>query len=144
MKIVNLAVVLGVLAWLQPTQAQQTEQETVVPIKASEGRIELPVNYRKMWPDNYQDIKGGYTLSNGMTLSIVSRGTGMYAYVDDDQPHKIVATGSNTYVALDRQLRVELVREGDEASGWVTMVVPPRTLASGEVVPEKLLVFALR
>jgi hypothetical protein len=127
MKIVNLAVVLGVLAWSPPTQAQQTEQETVVPIKASEGRIELPVNYRKMWPDNYQDIKGGYTLSNGMTLSIVSRGTGMY-----------------TYVALDRQLRVELVREGDEASGWVTMVVPPRTLASGEVVPEKLLVFALR
>ena len=48
------------------------------------------------------------------------------------------------YVALDRRLKVDLMREGDQASGWVTMVVPPRTLASGEAVAEKLLVFALR
>lgn len=146
MKIVILATVAGMLAFAPALQAQTQEPETVaVPGRANDNRIELPAAYKKMWPDQYEQYKGGYNLSNGQMLSIRSFGLNMYAYVDNDRWHKIVAVAPNTFVALDQKLKMEinLLEDGD-ASGWVTMVVPSQRLSSGEIVPEKTVSFAMR
>lgn len=144
MKIINFAAVAGMLAVVPLIQAQ--EQDTVsVPVRANELRIDLPENYRKMWPADYDTYKGRYSLANGQTLSIVSRGLNMYAHIDDDQWHKIAVAAPNTFVALDRQLKMEInLVERGEPKGWVIMVVPARQLSSGEVVPEKIVSFAMR
>ncbi|MQA42756.1 hypothetical protein [Rugamonas aquatica] len=148
MKTMCLAVVLGSLALSPAALAQQTDsgQEPVsVPVKANQLRIELPDAYYKMWPEDYRDLIGSYTLSNGQTLSIVGRGVNMFAYVDQDRPHKIVATTRGTFVALDKQLKVELDLKAEGGpKGWITMVVPAQNLADGQFVPEQVLYIAMR
>ena len=146
MKIVILAALAGMLAFAPTTYAQQEEQETTsVPVRAPELSIELPATYKKMWPDRYDEYRGSYNLANGQTLSIRSFGYNMYAYVDRDRWHKIVAVAPNTFVALDRKLKMEINLLGeDDANGWVTMVVPAQQLSSGELAPEKIVTFAMR
>lgn len=148
MKTMCLAVVLGSLAFSPAVLAQQIDsgQEPVsVPVKANQLRIELPDSYYKMWPEDYRDLVGYYTLSNGQTLSIVGRGTNMFAYVDQDRPHKIVSTSRGTFVALDKQLKVELDLKAEGGpKGWITMVVPAQNLADGRIVPEQVLYVAMR
>lgn len=145
MKTIYVAVVVGGLACSSALQAQQSEDSLRVPVPASQARIELPELYSKMWPQDYRDLVANYTLSNGQTLSIISRGTNMYAYVDQGREHKIVATGRDSYVALDRQLKMEIhLDEESGARGWVAMVVPARQLSDGGVVPEQVVRLAMR
>ncbi|WP_147328022.1 MULTISPECIES: hypothetical protein [unclassified Duganella] len=145
MKTLCLAIVLGGLALSSALQAQPSEDTVSVPVSARQLRIELPDAYSKMWPEDYRDLVAKYSLSNGQTLSIVARGTNMYAFVDQGPAHKIVATGRNNYVALDRQLKMEIDLQGSNgASGSVTMVVPSQSLSDGRVVPEQVVLLAFR
>lgn len=143
MKIVHSAILLGMLALVPAARAQQSDTISV-PVRANDARIELPDSYSKMWPDRYDEYRGGYTLSNGQILSIRSFGTNMYAYVDNDHWHKIVAVAPNTFVALDRQLKMEINLHDGDASGWLTMVVPAQQLSGGGFVPEKIVSFVMR
>jgi hypothetical protein len=143
MKIIKLAMLAGMLPLV--IQAQEQSDTVSVPVRANDLRIELPDSYKKMWPEQFDDYKRGYTLSNGQTLYIRSLGSNMYAFVDNDQWHKIVAVAPNTFVALDRQLKMEInLHEDDGASGWLTMIVPSRQLSGGGFVPEKIVSFAMR
>ena len=68
-----------------------------------------------------------------------------YAFVDNDHWHKIAAVAPNTFVALDRQLKMEIkLHEDGGASGWLMMALPSRQLSGGEFVPEKIVSFAMR
>lgn len=155
MKRVNLPVIMALAAAAPAVPAQeawqsQPEQQSVpVPYKGNQGgeqlRIDLPERYQRMWPEDYDDYKGAYTLANGQTLSIAARGMGMYARVDDGRWHKIVVAAPNTFVALDRQLKLELNLLGDErVAGWVTMVVPSTALAGGAPATERVVRLAMR
>ena len=153
MKLINVAVIMAVLAAAPLVGAQQSEREAgqwspepqsvPVPYKAGQAgdpsRIDLPERYRRMAPQEFDNYRRDYTLSNGHTLTIAPRGVHMYARIDGEPWHKIVAAAPNTFVALDRQLKMEInLLDDDKVQGWVTMVVPARTLASGEVVPERV------
>jgi hypothetical protein len=143
MKIIKLAMLAGMLPLV--IHAQEQSDTVSVPVRANDLRIELPDSYKKMWPEQFDDYKRGYTLSNGQTLYIRSLGSNMYAFVDNDQWHKIVAVAPNTFVALDRQLKMEInLHEDDGASGWLTMIVPSRQLSGGGFVPEKIVSVAMR
>lgn len=145
MKTLCLAIVLGGLALAPALQAQPSEDTVSVPVSARQLRIELPAAYSKMWPQDYLDLMANYSLSNGQTLSIVGRGLNMYAAIDRGPLHKIVSTSRNNYVALDRQLKMEIVLHDDETvSGSVTMVVPSQSLSDGRFVPEQVLLLAFR
>jgi len=145
--VLTLASAVQAQQQIEPSQPEQ--QSVPVPYRASQAgdqaRIELPERYRSMWPQDYDDYRRGYALSNGQTLSIAPRGMHMYARVDDGPWHKIVVAAPNTFVALDRQLKMEIRLLDDErVSGWVTMVVPGQTLANGVVMPERAVSLALR
>src|SRR5476649_727698 len=92
MKTLCLAIVLGGLALSPALQAQPSEDTVSVPVSARQLRIELPNTYSKMWPQDYRELVANYALSNGQTLSIISRGTNMYALLDRGPVHKIVST----------------------------------------------------
>jgi len=142
MKIIKIAMLVGMLPLA--VHAQEQSDTVSVPVRANDLRIELPDSYKKMWPEQFDDYKRAYTLSNGQTLYIRSLGSNMYAFVDNDPWHKIVAVAPNTFVALDRQLKMQIDLREEDASGWLTMVVPSRQLSGGGFVPEKVVSFAMR
>jgi hypothetical protein len=97
--------------------------ETVT-ISGAEQNINLPSKIYKMWPEDFYKFKGSYDLSNGKTLSLFSRGSRMYAEVEDQPRHEIAAVSPNSFVALDKQLKMKIEHhENGEVSGELFMVV---------------------
>lgn len=105
--------------------AQSTQQVETITISKSVTEIEAPDRTYWMPPERFYQFLGSYDLANGQTLSLFERGTFKYAQVSDQPRHRIVATGKNTFVALDRQLKMRIdLKEDGEASGELYMVVP--------------------
>ncbi|MEO6921783.1 MAG: hypothetical protein ABI171_22455 [Collimonas sp.] len=114
-------------------------------ISGAKERIALPDQHRKMWPEEFYNYMQAYSLSNGMTLSVFHRGLTMYAALDGQARHKIVAVTGNTFVAVDQQLKMTInLHENGDASGELYMVIPAQRLSNGDVVSEKLVRIAFR
>jgi hypothetical protein len=93
-----------------------------------EPAITVPAKLYKMWPEEFQQYKGAYDLSNGMTLSIINRGRAMFARLNNQEWHEIVAISPNEFVSLDRQLKMRIdIRDNGDVSGEVLMPVSPGT-----------------
>ncbi len=88
---------------------QTTDKVDSVTIKATDTSINLPSNGYKMRLDDFYQFKGSYDLANGQTLSVYNQGMTMYAQVDGQDRHQIVASSSNSFVALDRQMKMRIV-----------------------------------
>ncbi len=138
MKTWILAGTLGVCALLANAQSLPDSQTVVVP----GGRlqtIELPAHKHFMTAERFAPFRGGYELSNGQVLhlrNIGSVGALMYARIDDQEEHRIVASGSHSFVALDRQLAIRIdLRNDGSVGGEVLMQMPAAKLASGDIVP---------
>lgn len=147
MKNLLLVALLGVCASAAAplAAAQATQQGDTVTIPAPAPlHIAAPGAGRYMDPEEFRLYKGGYSLSNGQTLTLSRSGTKMYAEVDQLGAHQIVVTGKDTFVALDRklQVRLEFADDGD-VGGELLMVVPGKSIA-GQAAPEQLLRVALR
>lgn len=137
MKTWILAGTLGACALLANAQSLPDSQTVVIP----GGRlqtIELPAHRHFMNAQDFAPFRGGYELANGQVLHLRNAGSigAMYARIDDQDEHRIVAATSNSFVALDRQLAMRIdLRDDGSVGGEVLMMVPAESLASGEVVP---------
>lgn len=137
----NLAFLLSVLAW---TASAQPPAPDTVHVPANAERIALPEHPYHMSEADFYDFKAIYDLSDGETLRLYNRGLAMYAEVGNQGRHRIVAASANSFVAIDRQLkvRIDLHRDGT-VGGELTMVVPSAAVA-GAGAGERLLVAAFR
>jgi hypothetical protein len=138
MKTWILAGTLGICALLANAQSLPDSQTVVIP----GGRlqtIELPAHKHFMNAQEFAPFRGGYELANGQVLhlrSVGSIGALMYARIDDQEEHRIVASGNNSFVALDRQLAMRIdLRDDGSVGGEVLMQVPAVNLANGDLVP---------
>ncbi|MDN2710349.1 hypothetical protein O0880_13050 [Janthinobacterium sp. SUN118] len=138
MKTWILAGTLGVCALLANAQSLPDSQTVTIP----GGRlhtIELPAHKHFMSPEAFGQFRGAYELSNGQVLYLRNAGaisTIMYARIDDQDEHRIIATDSDSFVALDRQLAIRIdLRDNGGVGGEVLMQVPAEKLASGAIVP---------
>lgn len=138
MKTWILAGTLGICALLANAQTLPDSQTVVIP----GGRIqtiELPAHRHFMSAQEFSPFRGGYELSNGQVLYLrnaSSIGAFMYARIDNQEEHRIVASSSDSFVALDRQLAMRIdLRDNGSVGGEVLMVVPAEKLASGDIVP---------
>jgi len=138
MKTWILAGTLGVCALLANAQSLPDSQTVVIP----GGRlqtIELPAHRHFMNAEDFSPFRGGYQLSNGQVLHLRNAGSIgaiMYARLDEQDEHRIIASGSNSFVALDRQLAMRIdLRDDGSVGGEVLMLVPVEKLASGAIVP---------
>jgi hypothetical protein len=130
-------------AWSQST-SEGTSDSATVTISKSDRQL-TQQDYR-MLPREFAEFKGTYQLSDGNTLFLFSRmaGSHMYAKVQDQPEHEIMATAANSFVALDRQLRMRIDLQADgQASGELLMRVNP---ASASIAPgaEQYIALALR
>ncbi|MEF2266110.1 hypothetical protein V3C40_04865 [Janthinobacterium sp. LS2A] len=138
MKTWILAGTLGVCALLANAQSLPDSQTVVIP----GGRlqtIEMPAQKHFMTAERFAPFRGGYELANGQVLYLrnaSSIGAIMYARIDGQEEHRIVATDNNSFVALDRQLAMRIdLRDDGSVGGEVLMLVPAEKLASGDIVP---------
>lgn len=124
MKKLTLAAAIGALALAGSAYAQSSDSDNVT-ITGPAHKIEIPDGNSRLRPENYYDYQGGYSLSNGQTLVISTRGSKMYAEVDDMGRHELVATARNTFVATDKKLEVTIdLHPNAEPTGVLYMMVP--------------------
>ncbi|CAN7511663.1 hypothetical protein LJR289_003504 [Pseudoduganella sp. LjRoot289] len=114
--------------------AQQAGERVTIP--APTLKIELPDRRYYMDSAEFDDFRGWYQLSNGQTLNLSGKGKFMYAEIDQQGPHRIVATGHNAFVALDRQLKMRIDWRDDGSVGGEVLMVVPRQTAGGGVTEE--------
>jgi hypothetical protein len=104
MKKYILMAALGALSTLASAQTQQTE----VRISGALARIELPEQLRNMWPDEFDQVKGTYYLSDGKTMQLSMWGNRMYAKIDGMPRTQLVAASPYSFVGLDRQMKLRI------------------------------------
>jgi len=116
-------------------QAQQSDEIVTVP--APRLTIDLPQHRYYMDDSQMRQFRGSYDLANGQTLYVRGGGTALYGEIDNQGPHRMVATKHNTFVALDRKLQVRIDFSDDgETGGEVLMALPQRNLATGEITEQ--------
>lgn len=138
------ALSLVTMAQTSTTQTPAMQDESAVDtVNLSPGnRITLPERRYYMSPDQFYDFKGSYSLANGMTLSMYSTSFGlMYARLNNQESHRIIATEANTFVALDKQLKMHIdLKDNGDAGGYVLMALPSQISANGDVIGDRLVV----
>lgn len=119
---------LGMLA-LGATAQTEPDQS----VRITGYQIELPQHRYPVFAGDLDTYRGMYDLSNGQTMRLKVYGSRMYAAVDDGPRKELVAAAANTFVAIDRSLKMTLNRSDfDEVTGEMLMVVPRQTAQAGE------------
>lgn len=124
--------------------AQNASTSDTVTISGTERTISLPSQYYKMWPVEFYEYKGAYSLSDGKSLTLFSRGQKMYAKVQDQDAHEIVAAASNVFVALDEKLKMRIDLHDDGSVGGELLMLVKRDVAGGNGSAEQLVAVAFR
>jgi hypothetical protein len=93
--------------------------------------IQMPDQTYSMDRSELNKFKGWYELSNGGELSLFSQRGVLYAQVEGQPQHEIVATTPDTFVAKDLQLKLVLdqdvdTNEGDVVVGRLIMAAAPQ------------------
>ena len=103
----KIALFLAACSLSFSAMAQSTEKVDSVTITA-ETRFNLPANGYRMGADDFAQFKGVYDLSNGQSLAMIRQGQRMFVLVDGQDKREIVATSHNSFVALDKQIKVRI------------------------------------
>jgi hypothetical protein len=128
------SIVAGLLASISLLAGAQSASDTVtIPGRTRQIEAPAPDLIIPMQRDEFQQFAGAYTLSNGQTLYLRRVDRRYFARLDDLPEHQIVATASNAFVALDRQLqmRIDLEPYG-KASGELLIAVPRANVADAD------------
>lgn len=125
--------------------AQSSMEEERVTVPRPQLTIDLPDQIRRFSKDDFEPYRMAYDLSNGSSVTLTRTGNRMYAEIDQLGKHEIVGAASNTFVALDRQikLRIDLDHDGG-ATGEVLMAVPQTRVAGALPAPPQYLLVAFR
>ena len=112
-----LGMACGAAAVAQTAQndaAPQVLDPVTIPATAPLS-IEVPARRLPRHAVDFGAYQGAYDLSNGSLLQLSSQGRRMYAQLDSGERTEIVGTGKDSFVALDRSLkmRFEPRRNGD-------------------------------
>ncbi len=123
-----LGMIAGVISMAAVAQEVAQEVAQVISVPAA--------LHRGLSPD-FDTYVGAYELSNGQTLTLTTHWTRMYATLDSGKRIEIVSTGKNSYVALNRQLKMTIDRRDDgEVKGelWLAQPANMADLNDGRIV----------
>ncbi|MEJ7805699.1 MAG: hypothetical protein WKG03_07240 [Telluria sp.] len=138
----NKLMVMALLASAAAGTAAQTAPAVgEVRITRPVERIELPVERRNMWADEFDQVKGQYRLSNGKTMELSLWGNRMYASIDGMPRSQLVAASPYVFVALDKKLKITIDEDNPYgAHGAELLMVVPRLVSDTTVLEVRRLV----
>jgi hypothetical protein len=134
MKRILLSALLGSLslAAMAQTGADQSQSQSQS-VRIPAYTIETPAQTFKMMPSDLAFYKGDYSLSNGETLSLTPVGHQLFASVGDRPVSELVATGNNTFVAIDKQMKMTIDEDiHGQVKGELLMAVPSTGVAGAD------------
>lgn len=139
MKALIVCAVLGALCTPAPARQQAAVEE--VRIRGPVQAIELPDRLRDIWPNEFDQVKGTYSLSNGKSMQLTMWGKRMYAKIDGMPRTQLVAASPTVFVGRDRQMRIRIANiEGDGAiRADVLLAMPSVADLPGEITYINLL-----
>ncbi len=123
MKRLIISTFLGVLSLAATAQtgSDQSDQSVRVP----GYQIELPAKAIHIFPGDFDPYKGTYDLSNGDSMVLSNSGHRIFATVGDRPRAELVRAAHNTFVAIDKSLKMTLDEDIDGImKGEMLMVVP--------------------
>jgi len=128
MKATILTALLCALPLAAAAQTADSRDSTVrVPAPWS---IDLPDHALGMVLTNFDSYQGAYDLSDGRVLYLTARGHAMFAQVGDQDKVRVVGATMDSFVAVDRSLKLNLGRRQDgEVRGDVLLMPPSNTVA---------------
>ena len=139
MKHLILLFILGALPAIATAQTQPVVEE--VRIRGPVQLIELPDQLRNVWADEFDQVKGTYSLSNGKTMQLSMWGNRMYAKIDGMPRTQLVAASPTLFVGRNREMRVKIANlDGDGRLRADILLAMPRIAdSSAEITFVKLL-----
>lgn len=134
MKRLIISTFLGVLS-LAATAQNGTDQS----VRITGYQIELPAKPIHVFPGDFDPYKGMYDLSNGDTMKLSASGHRIFATIGERPRTELVKAAHNTFVALDRTLKMTLDEDTDGVMKGEMLMVVPRTAGvasagDGEVI----------
>jgi hypothetical protein len=127
-------ILAGILSTLSLAAfAQSTEQSTVdtqsVTVGAVSPKYDVSKGTRIMTAEEFGNFTGSYDLSNGKSLSLFTRGQKKYAVIDGEARHELVATRANSFVSVDNQLKMTIVRDDNGDAKGELLIAGPAQVA---------------
>lgn len=120
MKRLIISTFLGVLS-LAATAQSGSDQSVRIPAY----QIDLPVKAIHVFPGDFDPYKGWYDLSNGDSMVLSASGRHIFATVGERPRTELVKAAPNTFVAVDKSLKMTLDEDTDGImKGEMLMVVP--------------------
>jgi hypothetical protein len=99
---------VGAIALVSVAQAAPKDDPMVT---ISGAKSEMQEQSRAMSADEFSRFAGSYELSNGSSIALFTRGQKKYAALHGEAWHELAATSSNTFVAKDHQLKIDIWRD---------------------------------
>ncbi len=145
LRLIFSTLVAAITVQVQAQTPQQPQDTNTVTISGAESQIELPIAMSRIRVDDYYNYLGAYTLSNGETLVLLRRGNRMYGEVGNEGRHEIVATASDTFVAIDRQLKMRIdLKDNGDVSGELYYVTAHPNIAKTGTNEKQVVMLAFR
>lgn len=139
MKATLLTALLCVLPLAAGAQSTESRDSTVrVPAPWS---IDLPDHALGMVLTNFDSYQGAYDLSDGRVLYLTSRGHAMYAQIGDQDKVRVVGATADSFVAVDRSLKLSLNHRMDGEVRGDVLYIPHSSALAGLPVKPVLLTF---
>ncbi|HEY5801240.1 MAG TPA: hypothetical protein VIT92_13525 [Burkholderiaceae bacterium] len=132
--LLNLALASAIAAtapaMAQSQPATSPPSDETVSVRAPQI-IELPRQLNQMWPNEFEEISGIYTLSNGKHMVLSMDGTRMYATIDGGRRTRIVAESPYVFIARDKQFKIVVMDPALQrvADADLRLIVPTSNLA---------------
>jgi hypothetical protein len=127
-----MAIPVSLLLLASPARAQSQDYPLTDTSPVSTVRVTAPVRGVLVTPDQTDQIKGNYEMSNGWRLHVRPASRGIVAKIDNERPMRLIALSADRYVTADGNVAMEFNQGsfGDE----MTMSYVPSSHVAGMIV----------
>jgi hypothetical protein len=116
MRTLFMAIPLSLLLAASHATAQSHDYPLTEASPVSTVHVTAPVRGVFVTPDQTDQIKGSYAMSNGWRLNVRPASRGIVAKIDDERPMRLIALSADRFVTADGNVAMDFNRGifGDE------------------------------
>jgi len=102
-----LAIPVSLLLVASHAAAQSKDYPLTDSPAVSTVRVTAPAHGVFVTPDQTDQVKGTYAMSNGWRLNVKAAARGIVAKIDDERPMRLIALSADRYVTADGNVAME-------------------------------------